>query len=217
MDRDTIRIVETLPEDLEAGNTQHVVRVFGQISQRPGDARQLRGRVFLGFPSYDDDPRPNWRIPAIRTFVRRLHDQLPHFPYFLIPDVALEAPLVYMLCLVDVREDGAFVPAALIQTVERVEGDVREFCDRIADDPESVVNGLYLTLPAQLLVHAPALRTRALTALARSFPLFLSAGPEASPLRSVVIARAEGLSGISRSDHPDDASFFSAVEATLPA
>jgi hypothetical protein len=60
MDPNAIRIVNTLAKDLDAVNVVHLVRVFGQISKEPRDAKALRGKVFLGFPSDDNDHRSDW-------------------------------------------------------------------------------------------------------------------------------------------------------------
>src|SRR4051812_36869425 len=124
MTKPAIRVVNIPPDDLLRANVEHVVRVFGTISEVPGRAKALQGLVFLGFPSVDDDPRPNWAIPEVRRFIERLDAEMPYFPYFLTGEVPFGCLRVYMYCLVDVSVNGAVQPRGLEVLVRRLELDV---------------------------------------------------------------------------------------------
>jgi hypothetical protein len=149
VEKNAIRLLETSPDDLEACRTANLVRIFREISTVPEHAKELRGRVFLAFPSYDHDPRPNWQIPSIRHFIQEVQRELPHFAYFLIPDIALGHVTMYLLCLANVGIDGRTRRSDLATVTSAIVTAVEGFCESIADAPEDVVRSLYLNLPRQ--------------------------------------------------------------------
>ena len=163
---DGIRVLNTSGDDLEACNTRHLVRLFGGISSAPDKAMLLRGKVSLGFPSVESDPRPNWSIPVVRQFVRSLNGQLPHFPYFLIDDRSAGQIMFYLLCLVDVHPgpDGAqsFAADRLLQIAQGTVASIYEFCRRIQDDGDIATEALLLNLPVEILTKQPELARKAL-------------------------------------------------------
>lgn len=165
MDKPAIRVVNTSAEDLARCNVEHVVRVFGEICQVPGKAKQLRGLVFLGFPSVETDPRPNWLIPEVRQFVRKLDSELPHFCYFLAGDAPFGFLRAYMFCLLAVDESNNIQLQAFEELVRRLERDLRSFCDRIADRPKPVIDRIMMSLPARIVHDVPPIRRAALRSL----------------------------------------------------
>jgi hypothetical protein len=142
IEKDAIRLCETSPEDLDACRTDHLVRVFRQISAVPEHAKVLRGRVFLVFPSYDDDPRPNWQIPSIRRFIQDLQRQLPHFVYYLHPDPTVGHVTMYLLCLVNVS-DGGIDPGDIGTAVSAIAIALEGFCVSIDDTPDAIIRSLH--------------------------------------------------------------------------
>jgi len=50
MDPNAIRIVNKLTEDPEAGNVEHLVRVFGQISKVPRNVKSFTRQGIPWFP-----------------------------------------------------------------------------------------------------------------------------------------------------------------------
>ena len=127
--------MDILPEDVVRCNVDHIVRLFGEIGQLPEKAKALRGLVFLGFPSFENDPRPNWLIPEIRQYIQKLDSKIPHFCYFLTSEVPAGFLRAYMYCLLDINLEGS-IPQAIWGLVQRLEKDVRGFCNIIGDLPD---------------------------------------------------------------------------------
>ena len=165
MNKPAMRIVNTSAEDLKNCNVEHIVRVFGQISQQPGSAKSLRGLVFLGFPSVETDQRPNWFIEDVRCFIRKLDNEMPHFCYFLTSDPPFGFLRTYLYCLLDIDPNGMVNPQSFEPLIRRLEQDIRGFCDRIADRPEPVIEKIMISLPARIVHNVPPLRRAALRSL----------------------------------------------------
>jgi hypothetical protein len=195
MDKPAIRIVNTSAEDLASCNVEHVVRVFGEISQLPGKAKVLRGLVFLGFPSVETDTRPNWHIPEVRQFIRKLDSEIPHFCYFLTGDVPFGFLRVYMYCLLDVKPDGSLQSQAFEALVRRLEKDVRGFCDKIADRPEPVIERIMMNLPARFVHNVPPLRRAALRSLLPVLEAIVRSHDAPDRVKGSVFREAEDLLG----------------------
>jgi hypothetical protein len=164
-EKPAIRMVNTSAEDLQNCNVEHLVRVFGGVSQQPGKAKLLRGLVFLGFPSAEAQRQPNWRIPEVRAFIRKLDREMPYFSYYLTADAPFGFLRTYMYCLLDPEPDGGIQPQKFQLLVQRLERDVRAFCDRIADRPEPVIEGILTNLPAEIVHNVPELRRASLRTL----------------------------------------------------
>ena len=198
MEKQDLRLLETSAEDLEACRTDNLVRIFHEISAVPKYAKELRGRVFLAFPSYDDDPRPNWQIPSIRRFVRDLQSRLPHFAYFLLPDVAVGHITMYLLCLVDVGDDGSIRPDNVGKVVSAIVTALEGFCESIADRSDMVVRSLFLNLPRPLLLQIPELRRAALQSMKPALRALAvtSAEDDGSEFRAALLRDACELAGI---------------------
>jgi hypothetical protein len=195
MDKPTIRIVDTSAHDLAHCNVEHLVRVFGKISQLPGKAKLLRGLVFLGFPSVEDDPRLSWAIPEVRQFVRKLDGEMPHFCYFLTGEVPFGFLRTYMLCLLDINPDGSVQPQAFDPLVRRLEKDVRAFCDTIADRPDPVIERIMMNLPARIVHNVPALRRAALRTLLPVLEAIVKAPDAPDQLKGPAFREAADLLG----------------------
>lgn len=198
MEKHALRLLETSPEDLEACKTENLVRIFREVSAVPKHAKELRGRIFLAFPSYDDDPRPNWQIPSVRLFVRDLQRRLPHFAYFLVPDVAVGHVTMYLLCLVDVGDDASIRPDNVGMVLSDIVTALEGFCESIADRSDAVVRSLYLNLPRPILLQIPELRREALQSMAPTLKA-LAAGPgeeEGSEFRAALLRDACELAGV---------------------
>lgn len=195
MDKPAIRIVNTSADDLARCNVEHVVRVFGEISQLPGKAKLLRGLVFLRFPSVETDPRPNWLIPEVRQFVRKVDSEMPHFCYFLTGDVPFGFLRAYMFCLLDLKPDGSVQPQAFDPLVRRLEKDVRGFCDRIADRPEPVIDRIMMNLPARIVHNVPPLHRAALRSILPVLEAIVTSPDAAQDVKRPAFREAEELLG----------------------
>lgn len=107
--------------------------------------RSLRERCVLGFPSLNDDPREVWEVPEAQRLLRRVHEEMPYFPYYLEPTPALGATFLYFACLVPDAVDGhqlsfshqevqrelILVLAALVRLGLRLDDDVEEIVARL--------------------------------------------------------------------------------------
>ncbi len=195
MDKPPIRIVNIPSNDLAACNIENLVRVFGGISQQPGKAKALRGLVFLGFPSFENDRRSNWAIPEIRDFIRKLDGTMPHFCYFLTTEVPFGFLRIYMYCLVNTNPDGSIQSQAFQALVTRLERDVRGFCDRIADQPEPIIEKIMMNLPATVVHRVPHLRRAALRSLLPTLSSIVEATDVSPKLKKTAFGEAESLLG----------------------
>lgn len=195
MNKPAIRIVNTSAEDLATCNVEHVVRVFGEIGKLPGKAKALRGLVFLGYPSVETDPRPNWLIPEVRQFIRKLDSEMPHFCYFLTGDAPFGSLRAYMYCLLEVNADGSVQAGAFEALVRRLEKDVRAFCDKIADRPEPVIERIMMSLPARVVHNAPPLRRAALRSLLPVLDAIVAAADAPDQVKGLAFREAEELLG----------------------
>ncbi|MBI3477345.1 MAG: hypothetical protein HY010_16555 [Acidobacteria bacterium] len=77
MDPNAFRMLDVPGNDIRKANVSNLVRIFRRVAQQPEDAKQLRGESFISFKSYDTDPRPNWAIPQVRSFIQTLDKSLP--------------------------------------------------------------------------------------------------------------------------------------------
>lgn len=95
--------------DLARGDIYNFLRIFRvDETTDPQVMAGLRGRCLLMFP-VDQDPRPVWEIPEVRTFVGRLFEAMPYFPYFLDLTPESGSFMLFFGCLAD---QEAFQPAA---------------------------------------------------------------------------------------------------------
>lgn len=211
MEKPAIRMVNTAAEDLAQCNPEHLLRVFGEISEMPGRAKALRGLVALGFPSVDNDPRPNWQIAEVRKFIRKLDSGLPHFCYFLTSDVPFGFLRVYMYCLMDFQPDGGVQPQKIDALLRRLERDVRGFCDRIADRPEPAIERIMMNLPARVVRSAPPLRRAALRSLLPLLEAIVKSPDATDQVRGPAFREGEDLLGTSVSECGSESAFIARV------
>ncbi len=220
MNQDAIRMCNTSADDLEICNVGHFMRIFGELSKTPRDAKQFRSKVILGFPSYDQDPRPNHQIPAIRRFVRSLDEKLPHFLYFLVGDPTFGHIQFYLLCLLDLGGEGESTVSAksFYALLRRKESDLRRFCDVVADDPDSVVKNLFMALPIPLVREIPGLAQEVLASMRPALQAIesdlatkgvVSAPPSVTPQQAAdsaaeLLRRAASLAGLDRAGGESD-------------
>jgi hypothetical protein len=117
------------------------------------DARALRGSVLLLLPVFDPDPRPNWGIPEYRTYIARVDETIPHFPYFLTANPFLGQIRVYLAALVPLTDAvaGTFRSDQMIDLANRKAVDVAKYSVALGVDPEDAVSAIYLNLPIELV------------------------------------------------------------------
>lgn len=154
VDVPTLKRVDT--SGLANGFGRSVIRKVGADA-----VRGLRGKVLLTY-DVDDDPRPIWRIPAVRRFTRRLHEAVPHLPYFLslVPDFAqwlvMFAPLADVSALTDTSADFRNPPLrkAFLTSLDAM----RAFAVEAGDDPDAVAYAWLSVLPKELTIGIEGLR-----------------------------------------------------------
>jgi hypothetical protein len=228
-----IRGVVTTAEDLEAGNVEHIVRVFTEVAQVPKHAKEVRSSVALEFPSYADDPRPDHTIPAIRQFIRALDAQMPYFLYFLVDNPAFRHMQFYLFCLVDrENENEQTVSAqAFVDLLERKSKDIRQFCYRIADHPDDILEALLISLPSPMLTQEPALTRRTLRSMQEILEAIarrlggedpVSEAPNLIPEQSAqvvndILQQAASLAGLDRDAYESNLELVRAILATMEA
>jgi len=154
----TLRMLEVPDEDLENGDISSFQRIFGSISDRPNDAKILRGNVAIVFPKYDHDPRPNYIIEEIRSFIQSLDSALPFFLYFLWPEPKGGQMVFWLACLSQPISRKLFgikrgyglnsreVAPLLVVRIKAVEA----FCEKIIDDSTPVIQKLLRSVPKEV-------------------------------------------------------------------
>ncbi|GAA4605246.1 hypothetical protein BJY16_005313 [Actinoplanes octamycinicus] len=71
-------------------------KLFG-YDQKPAEVREMQGRLAIVFPSLEDQAELIYAVPGIVDWFRELYAKIPHFPYFLVPNVeagALQSILI---------------------------------------------------------------------------------------------------------------------------
>lgn len=153
-----IRFLTVEPELLEALDTYAFVTVFAypRYAGSEFDAlRRLRQACVLGFP-VDDDPRPSWRIPQVKDYMRRVHDDLPYFPYFLHIGEGGTDSGWYFACLADEEafDSSGNVdlqhPSVVHPLAEMVAG-LWELCSVLGEDLPDTVRSILQRWPQDMV------------------------------------------------------------------
>src|SRR5207249_1551033 len=106
------------------------------------------------FPKYDKDPREVWEIDEVRTWIRRLAERVPHFPFFLVPHPKAGQLYLYILSVIEIQRDPSGKIAidvnAAAHELGRVNRALRDFCGRVREDYPTVSSKLFGGLPEPL-------------------------------------------------------------------
>ncbi len=218
------RIIDIPQDAVLAADVSSLVRVFSQIAAQPDDAKHVRGTIFVGFPFYEDDPRPNWAISEIRQYSSKAGRGASLLPVFLARDPALGHVLMYLLCLIPIADLEArrYSSLELMQAVKRKRAAVADFCDRIQDDADRATEPLLLNLPPTIAKADPNLVARILAVM--RLPLVgletqLAAGsvdtPEMKEHLDEVLTKATALAGLDRSSYKSDLEVLRALLARI--
>lgn len=119
------------PGDLEQCNVYSWTRLLslesleGASPDHAANLRRMRGRCLVTFP-LDADPRSVWQIPEARAYVRALFEAMPYFPYYLHPDPAAGAFLLFFGCLADPE---AMLPGPAQEETEAARR-IREYAEK---------------------------------------------------------------------------------------
>lgn len=162
--------------DLERGDIYNVQRL---CRVNPADPTKdltgvsaLRGRCLLAFPSLDKDPRPVWQVPEARTFVRKLFEAMPYFPYYLNLMPESGSFMLFFGCLADLKAflpvgEGDQNPKGLQRILEIIRGERRlKRLQGLATPAEESV--AYLNVLHPSVVEAVSTSLVAVTELCRS-------------------------------------------------
>ena len=69
--------------DVEATNTEEMLRSLNKINSSRDNALRFRGAVDIAVHGYDDDDRELFEIPEVRRYYKLLTEQFPYFFFFL--------------------------------------------------------------------------------------------------------------------------------------
>jgi hypothetical protein len=221
MELGAIRMLEVPDEDIRRTNVSNFIRLFGNIAQRPENAKELRGKIVISFTSYDSDPRPNWAIPQIRSFIQALDKAVPYYPYFLVSDPAVAYVLFYLLCLIPFGdlERRSYSPADLLAAALRKTADVTAFCKEIGDDAERATQSILLNLPVEMVQAFPEIAEQVLDAMTPTLRALEdelarpNATPESRAFAHDILSRAATICGIDCSAYPSETSLLRALLA----
>ena len=92
--------------DVESGDVSPAVnRLSGVLGDRE-TVERFRGRVYVTFAGYSNDPRELYEIPEVRRFCARLDERFPYWFYFLSADGDTLRVIASCLCSVAQVEPG---------------------------------------------------------------------------------------------------------------
>jgi len=209
-DESAIYAIPTELERLEATDTSVIVGILGESVTSEQTARRFRARVTLEFPDFQYDPRPLERIGLVRRFIQELDRQIPHFPFFLLPDPVIREVLSYVLCLVSETESPQIFQDEFMSVIGSKMEAVAAFARRVNVDEEDAIEGLYLALPAEHLSVAPNVAQRAI-AIVRPILLRIAEGPTDSGHKDAYLQWVVDLTGIQRGEYSSDSDYVAAV------
>lgn len=98
-----IKMVKVDDNLLEACDISYATKSFFK-EMSIENARLLGGKVVLTFPKYDKDKRPNCIIPEIRSFIQKLHNEEPRFPFYYVDEGVYGIHLQHVACLSPINE-----------------------------------------------------------------------------------------------------------------
>lgn len=141
------------PGDLAKGDVFPLVRLF-RVDEKRIDkdlTRGLRGKIIMTFP-VDDDPRPVWQIPSVRTHQQKLFAQVPYFPYYLDPNPPIGMFLTFFAPLADlsaVNKDGVNLgdPSVVDKVVASMKA-VARLAELVGESPAEVCRSILQAAPA---------------------------------------------------------------------
>jgi hypothetical protein len=151
-----IRALKVSEEDLAAGDISKLTRLFDQVTASARYCRTLRGGIIFSFGGYEHDGRHGFEIDEIRRYTQRIDERYPHFAYFLPEDPKYAQVFSWIASLanpmepqegeegitVDPRELTGIVVARILA--------VRQFCEKIGDDPARTVNAILEAMPEEI-------------------------------------------------------------------
>lgn len=140
-------------EQLRDCDVSAIERNFGQQIE-PKMAKLAYGRIYLVFPKYDNDPREVWEIDEVRLWLQRLAVQVPHFPFFLVPDARAAQFSMYFMSLIEIQRDSSSqividLNAAALE-LGRINHALKDFCGRVRENYPTVSSKLFEGLPEPL-------------------------------------------------------------------
>ena len=161
-----IRSLEVSAHVLNACDVGPIARSLLKAEQQKARLPELRGTVMIAFPSLDADPRPNYLIPEVRSFIQKLYVEVPHFLYYLNPEPALGAigmHVMSLLPLTDLNIQGhSAAPKSYGLLAQLMIEHLRPaalFATRIGDDASTLVSSYRSCVPD---ADWPMVRTAAL-------------------------------------------------------
>ena len=86
--------------DVESGNVSPAVKRLSRVLADRETVERFRGRVYVAFYGYSNDPRELYEIPEVRRFCARLDEQFPYWFYFLSADGETLRVIASCLCSV---------------------------------------------------------------------------------------------------------------------
>jgi hypothetical protein len=121
-----LRIIEIEGEEVENGDISNFARMFHDLERQSARVILLQGRVAFEFSSYAKDTRPDFLIPAISVFLRKIDAEFPHFLYYIVPESEFSQAMIYTMSLLP-AEDFEIIPGSWIY-----HGKGEVFCELLA-------------------------------------------------------------------------------------
>lgn len=147
VDTESLRRVDVTGFTIAFGRT--IVSKMGRHA-----VRGLRGKIVVTY-DLDSDPRPVWLIPSVRRFARKLHEAVPHLPYFLhlAPDFSQVLPMFAPLAdRAALTERGAdFRDPSMHKAFMRSMRAMGAFATELGEDPSDLVRLWMAELPEALM------------------------------------------------------------------
>lgn len=153
-----IRALQVMPYDLMKCNIRNFTRLFsveGADKKKLSELTLLLGKLTFTFP-VDDDPRVITKIPEVRKFIQKLHNEMPFFPIFLDFRPELSMFFMYFGCLADqsaLDSDGIHVNlthySVIMRVFETLEA-IGKIAKKLNQDPTPIWRAILSAYPRDI-------------------------------------------------------------------
>lgn len=99
-------VLQASRREVEAQNISSMLERLMALSDNRETVLCLQEKVLLHFDGFDGDPREVSEIPEIRSFMRMLVDQWPHWFWFLAREQGTISLFMSLICKVRIHRQG---------------------------------------------------------------------------------------------------------------
>ncbi len=148
-------LLEVNDAELDAADSARFTSMLEGVLQTPKLARAMYGRTVIKFGRFDADARPNFVIPEVRCFTKKIDLALPCFCYFLPKPVQTTQLYSWFLSIAEAAQPIEEATGVINVDVEQFATlvfdrlvAVRSLCDRLFDDASEPEHAIFATFHA---------------------------------------------------------------------